>query len=96
MITEYLNKVGDIVETYDTQYEYRIVGKKVVTENLTRFYLKQSSNRILDVLGLNDRQLRAARTKYIEVTSDVYDKYIAYIKNKTFTSLGSIERMISG
>jgi hypothetical protein len=94
MIVDYLNSEGLIVSDVNPMMEYKIVAKKIITENLVRYFIKRSNGRLLDPKKLGARELKSARTTFIEVTELVFLKYHDYILNKTKVPLNSIERMI--
>jgi len=94
MNIEYYNTKGLVVENDNPLIEYKIVAKKVVTENLVRFYVKRANGRLVDTRKLNDRELKNSNAKFIEVDETVFNKYHNYITLKTATPLNSIERML--
>lgn len=94
MSVEYINNEGQLISEFNPRMEYKLVAKKVKTENLVRFFIKRSSGRLLDVKKLNNFELKSARTVFIEVKESIFNKYVDYINNKTKVPLNSIERMI--
>lgn len=93
MLVEYFNTKGILVENDNPDIEYKIVAKKVTTANLVRFYVKRRHGRFVDVLKLNDREIKNSICTYFEVDEPVFKKYIAYMRGTTTTPLSSIERM---
>lgn len=93
-MTEYINNKGIIVDNDNPLIEYKIVAKRVKTENLERFFIKRANGRLVDAKKLNDRELKSLTAKFIEVDKQVYEKYYNYIVGKTKTPLNSIERMV--
>jgi hypothetical protein len=95
MKTEYYyNNKGLQVENINPMIEYKIVAKKVVTENLVQFFIKRANGRLVDTRKLNDRELKNSNARFIRVDEKVFDKYYNYITLKTATPLNSIERML--
>jgi len=94
MITEYYNNKGEQVENVNPVIEYKIVAKKVTTDNLVRFYVKRANGRLVDTRKLNDRELKMSNAKFVPVEESVFKKYYDYITLKTATPLNSIERML--
>lgn len=94
MIIEYINTKGFIVENNNPLIEYKIVAKRVKTENLERFFVKRANGRLIDTKKINDRELKSSNAKFIEVDGVVFNKYYEYITGQTKTPLNSIERML--
>ena len=102
MIT-YIDKEGLPLKSYSEIEDWKCVAKtaKVVdTEGnttLEKFYLKLGSGTLIDAKNKSLYELKNQRSvTYKQVTQQVYDTYIKYLKSTTKVSLRSIERLLEG
>lgn len=91
---EYINNVGELLEEVNQLIEYQIVAKKVTTDNLVRFFIKRNKGVLIDTRHLNQRDLKVAKTSWIEVEEHVFNRYLSYINGTTKTTLNTIQNMI--
>lgn len=93
MIT-YIDHSGTEVTEFAPGMEYRAIAKKIIGEELDRYYIYRASGRLIDPKSVNPRQLKNLNKQLVPVSAEVYDLYLRYIHGTTKTPISSIERLI--
>lgn len=94
MNSTYYDRDGHEIEKPMQGFEYRVCAKKLVGEQMVRFFISTANGKFMDPRKYNDRQMKTYISKMKEVGSEVFEKYVQYLQGKTRVSLTSIERMI--
>jgi hypothetical protein len=94
MIVEYIDNGGAVVENNNPAVEYKILAKKITTENTVRYQVRICGGNLVDGMKLSERELKKLITKFSDVPEDVYNKYCNYLAGNGKSSLRSIERSL--
>lgn len=85
-------------ENDDWKYLAKYVEFKSNNETIVkRYFVKMRGAEILDGRNLSDYEIKNTYTaKFKEVPSEIFNKYIKYLRSETNISLSSIRRLLNG
>lgn len=92
-MTEFTLHNKTVVPSVPIEREYLIIAKKVITDNLNRYFLKSISSGYINPDEYSSFQLRKDLGTYVEVSDKVYNKYHEIINGTSRTTYKSLERM---
>lgn len=85
---------GTFVDEVTVLNQFKVIAKRVKTENLDRFFLKELNSRIINPAEITLADLKRDEGSMVEVSKDVFDLYHKVISNNSRTSYSSIQSMI--
>lgn len=80
----YYNKLGEEIEKpYLEKDLYKVLAKKMIGNEINRYWAAYANGMLVETKKLNDGELRSINSKMTEVPESVFLKYMKYLQSKT-------------
>ena len=97
MLVEYYVKVGNTVnvtqEKHHDGFAHRVIAKSIKDVENPRFYVALASSFILNPRDLSDREMKSYHNGFMQVSPEIFEKYIRFANGVSNISFKTIERL---
>lgn len=97
MSVEFYVKVGNSINVTEEKphdgFVHRVIAKKIVNVENPRFYIALANSFVLNPRDLSDREMKSHHNGFMQVSPEIFDKYVKFAMGTSNISFKTIERL---